>query len=65
MSCVIDLFITVYYFKTSFIFYLQAFNQSNTMSATSGAGTEYLSPTLCFCGVRVVQSLIFCVMVCI
>jgi hypothetical protein len=31
MSCVIDLFITVYYFKTSFIFYLQAFNQSNTM----------------------------------
>jgi hypothetical protein len=39
MSCVIDLFITVYYFKTSFIFYLQAFNQSNTMGATSGAGT--------------------------
>ena len=50
------------HFLLIFINNHRIFNKSNTMGATSGAGTAYLFRI--FCGVRVAQWLVFCVMFC-
>ena len=53
---------------SSFMTYNRLCNKSNTMGATCGAGTAYPSGapefTPVFSGVRVVQSLVFCEMLC-
>jgi len=53
---------------SSFMAYHRVYNKSNTMGPTSGAGTAYPSGSLGitpgFYGVRVAQSLDFCVVFC-